>query len=301
MKKTNFLITFLYIIISAVPAFFGLTAISLLLEGAVLTYCFMRGGAGAWGIHAAFAAAVAFPAFGCNAESFAFAAAIFVSVSLVLGLSLKNKLPFRMLLCIATVVCTAIFAGMLFYYMKVYNTSAYKLLFGAPMDALRAAAGSNADILTPYLDALAAQLDMMLPSILIICSMIFSYAVFGIARAMGERSGIFYDALPHYYSLHADMYFSLVFSLLITFSLFSEGSGILLNAIAVISAILAACGASAFNRFLRMRGVKKALRIIIYTVLLLGFLTGFMGMFVYFAFLSIGVFDSFTMQRILKK
>ena len=96
------------------------------------------------------------------------------------------------------------------------------------------------------------------------------------------------------------MYFSLIFSLLIVFSLFDSGSGIVLNAIAVISAVLAACGTSAFNRFLRMRGVKKAVRIIIYTVLLLGFLTGFAGTFIYFAFLSIGVFDSFAVRRIFK-
>lgn len=301
MKKTNILITFLYIIISAIPAFFGLTAISLALCAAALTFCFMRGGARLWGINAAFSELIFFFVLKGNPESFAFVSAVTLLLSLSFGVSLNKKLPFRMLLCIATVLCTTIFAGTLFYYMKTYSTSAYKLLFGTPMDALRAAAGPNLDILGPYLDALAAQLDLMLPSILIICSMLFSYAVFGIARTVGEHSGIFFDTLPHYYSLHADMYFSLIFSLLIVFSLFDSGSGIVLNAIAVISAVLAACGTSAFNRFLRMRGVKKAVRIIIYTVLLLGFLTGFAGTFIYFAFLSIGVFDSFAVRRIFKK
>ena len=75
MKKTNILITFLYIIISAIPAFFGLTAISLALCAAALTFCFMRGGARLWGINAAFSELIFFFVLKGNPESFAFVSA----------------------------------------------------------------------------------------------------------------------------------------------------------------------------------------------------------------------------------
>ena len=102
MKKTNILITFLYIIISAIPAFFGLTAISLALCAAALTFCFMRGGARLWGINAAFSELIFFFVLKGNPESFAFVSAVTLLLSLSFGVSLNKKLPFRMLLCIAT-------------------------------------------------------------------------------------------------------------------------------------------------------------------------------------------------------
>ena len=300
MKTKKYFFAALYLIIAALPVFFGLDIISVLFLSALLTFYFVILG------HICFASlcfivlAALFFTTEFSIIHTVVLAAFAIPVSFLLGYGLENKKSFSAIMMPACTAAVAVVSLAVVYCMKTYNLSAFQVLTGDSFKLFKGSlqqAGADANVLK-YVDVIVYEAEQLLPSILIISVCIFVYAVFGVSRYILKKSGFVYESIPTFSYLRLSRGFTIVFLGLMLISFLFETSGVTLNIITVVTMMFCVCGLSYCNYYLKKKNVSKPLRALIYiAVFVISTATGIGTSVVSSALFVLGIVDSFRNLR----
>ena len=295
MKKNIFLI--LLTALLCLPLLAGFSIISILALGSFLTYTFVRNSAKSFAVSAVtmlLCMALIFRADIPTTLSFSMPV---ILVSYLLGTGISKKQSFQSVIISAVIAAIAAITIILLYNTHITNKTAFSLLFGEFTTVMKdTLAGFG--ISTQYIDEFLVQLELMLPSIIIVSASLCVYVIFGISRTVLERKGYIIENMPHFSELHLNRSFTSVFLVIFLFSLFGGMSAVSLNIITVVVTLFSVCGLSVCVYYLKKFGLPKAVRVIIYVaaVILLPFTAALGGIPTVLMF-GLGIFDSYRSLR----
>lgn len=112
-------------------------------------------------------------------------------------------------------------------------------------------------------------LSAIIPAFFIIVSMIFAYFTVSASKSMLKRIGVSCDYLPKFHQLQANRGMGWIYLLGFISLLFFENATIrvaFVNVLLIISVVLAMCGFSVADYFVKRAGIYKVLRVIIYVI-----------------------------------
>ena len=299
-KKISVLTPVLIIIACTLPATFGLDIVSVMLISAYLTSLFTQKSLKCYILYSLLSAVAFFTALAGNLELFLIYFSLTLITSLVLGICIKKKRSLAYCITAASLCTILVFAAIIFFGMKKYTVSATWLIFGNYINALKSAlvnAQEISEAVTSILVNMEKQLDLLLPSMIVIAAGFFSYFTFGIARAFLSKSGIKLN-MRHFYELRLTSSFTFIFVIVDLISLFMGSNVFFANVSIVLSTLFVMCGISLIDFYLELRGLIMPLRIGIYVVgFILTSFTGVMGSLLISVLQLVGLIDSIRPLR----
>lgn len=300
MIKLKKILPFVYAIICALPTVLGFGAISAVLLSGLLGAEYVKKTPINYALLLVFSGICMFLClYGHIYYTVAYVAIILAS-SLSVGICIKGKKNLSAII-ITTSLCTVtIFLVIIVYYMKKYNISAVDAVFGTYLDTLTAAAELAGDMAAQILAIVSEfrkQIDLILPSLIIVAGSIFSYISFGIARMFIEKNSQKLDIRP-FYLLRLSTSFTFIFIIADMISMFMGTNVLFANVSVVLTTLFVICGISVIDFHLRMKGVKNLVRTIIYiAAFFLVIFTGFIGTIAINILHFIGLIDSLRPLR----
>lgn len=295
MNGKDYIKAALFIIAAALFDFFGLDALTVLLLTSVLAFCFAAFGAKAYGFYCVLTVASVFCASEFIVVHTTVLSAFVILVSLCLGFGFYKH---KTLSAVMTSSCTAavfVAAFYVVYIMKTNNISAFHVLTGAEIYAVKTAlmqAGSSR-LAAQDIDTALHLIDLLLPSMVIITVCLSVYASFGLARYMLEKKGFLYPELRHFSELRLNRGFTALFLIILISTAFFDINGVLINTLSVVMTLIAFCGLSFVDFLLAGKNIKRPVRFIIYALLyVVSALTGIGVLVLMTTLFIIGITDS---------
>ncbi len=300
MNKFAKLLPFLYILLCALPTLFGFGIISAVLLCGTLAAYFVKNSPLSYVALLVFSGIAMFFALYGDVYYLAGYMATIAAVSLSLGICIKGKKTLTGILITASMCTLAIFLAIIVYYMKKYGISAVEAVFGTHLNTIKEAApltGEAAPQIMALVSAFEKQLDLLLPSLIVMASALLSYVSLGIARQIVEKNSKPLDIRP-FYLLRLSSSFTFIFIIADMVSMFLGANILFANVSAVLTSIFVVCGISVIDFHLRMKAVKPFIRAIIYVAafVLITF-TGFFGTIAVNILHFVGLIDSLRPLR----
>lgn len=301
MNKLEKILPFLYIIVCVLPAVLGLGAVSALLLCGLLAAHFVKNSQPYWSVLVIFSAATMYFALFCNLYFLIAYMAVIVVSALSIGICIKGKKSLTHILITTSMCAVAVFLAIIVYYMKKYGISAVDVVFGTYFNTVETVAKSLGDksiVITQLIAVLEKQIDLLLPSLIVLAASLFSYISFGVARLLIEKSSPRLNIRP-FYLLRLSPSFTFIFVIADLISMFVGGSNILFaNVSAVLTTVFVVCGISVLDFHMRRCSINLFLRTVIYVgSFLFVALTGFLGTIAINILHFIGLIDSLRPLR----
>ncbi|MBQ7717940.1 MAG: DUF2232 domain-containing protein [Clostridia bacterium] len=283
-----------------VPLIFGFPFLSVLALCSLFTYNLVKNSFKVFAVIAAVVLLIMFAAFRGNIPAILSFFGLLVIVSYVLGMGISKKKTFSSTMISTVTAAIAAITLILLYYTHTTGKTAFTLLFGDYIEVLKQTF-AQLDISSDFADLFAQQLELMMPSFIIISTAITVYIVFCISRGFLERNGYMIDNMPHFEELSLNRTFSTVFLFILLFSMFDGVSAVAMNIIMVVVTLFAMCGLSVGVYYIKTFGLPKAIRVIIYILLVVIMMfVNALGGIPTIVLLIVGVIDSYRPLRFRK-
>jgi len=184
--------------------------------------------------------------------------------------------------------------------MNRYKTSAVWVIYGEYFTLLKELAAEVPKIKNQLIETvslLQQQIDLMLPSMVIVGAMFLSYIVFQAVRIISEKQNVKVQ-IRHFYELRLNKSFTVIFLIVDLIAAGMVNNIIALNVSSVIYVIFTVCGVSVIDFYLQVMGVPTVLRVIIYIAAVVVFsLLGPIGTLIANIIYFVGMIDSFRPLR----
>ena len=294
-KISEKLLPIIYILICALLCTFGFAALSIVLLSALLSSLCAQKGFKFYCFYAGISVIALFLAFGMNFTDASIYSAVFIALSISISSCILRKKSLSYTLISSALPFLAIICTVLVYFMKSYNVSAVDIIFGQYLKNAQALLIGEGDIAKEINDVvyyLSMQLDLLLPSILVLTSAFISYVTLSLTRWMLKKHGILIF-MRQFSELRLWGSFTFIFIILDIVLVFIPTNPILSNVSIILTTIFVVCGVSVIDFYLKMKRFKTPVRILIYVA---GFLAlsalGVIGSLIINVLHFVGLIDS---------
>ena len=299
-KKFPALVPLMVIIACSLPSALGLGIVSSVLISAYLTSYLAEKGFKSYIIYAVLSGGALFLSSFGDIISFMVYYPLSLFISLTLGICIKRGRSLAHTVTASSLCTIVLFTGMIFIGMKKFSVSAVSLIFGNYFNTLKSALATTGEMATtilPVIDMLQKQLDLFLPSFIVVSAGLLSYFTFGIARGFLGRRNIKLK-MRHLYELRLMPSFTFIFVVIDLISLIMGNNAFFANVNVVLSTIFVMCGVSVVDFYLDLKGIATPVRIIIYAgAFLLSSFTGILGSLLVSVLQFTGLIDSIRPLR----
>ena len=303
-KITEKLLPIIYILICALLCIFGFAALSAVLLSAYLSSLCVQKGFKVYLLYAAVSVIALFLAFGMHFTDAAIYSAMAIALSVSIAFCIIRKKSLTHTLISSALPFLAIVCSVLVYFMKSYNVSAVDIVFGQYLKNAQALLIGEGDVAKQINDTvyyLSMQLDLLLPSILVLTSAFVSYVTLSLTRWILKKHGIMI-LMRRFSELRLWGSFTFIFVILDIVLAFTPSNLILSNVSVILTTIFVVCGISVIDFYLRMKKFRTPVRILIYVA---GFLAlsvmGIIGSLIINVLHFIGLIDSIRPLRRVDK
>jgi len=221
-------------------------------------------------------------------------------LSFAIGYSLKKGFSLYKMMAIASTGVVVIVGVWVIFCMNRYKTSAVWVIYGEYFTLLKELAAEVPKIKNQLIETvslLQQQIDLMLPSMVIVGAMFLSYIVFQAVRIISEKQNVKVQ-IRHFYELRLNKSFTVIFLIVDLIAAGMVNNIIALNVSSVIYVIFTVCGVSVIDFYLQVMGVPTVLRVIIYIAAVVVFsLLGPIGTLIANIIYFVGMIDSFRPLR----
>ena len=270
-KISEKLLPIIYILICALLCTFGFAALSIVLLSAFLSSLCAQKGFKIYCFYAGISVIALFLAFGMNFTDASIYSAIFIALSISISSCILSKKSLSYTLISSALPFLAIICAVLVYFMKSYNVSAVDIIFGQYLKNAQTLFIGEGDIAKEINDVvyyLSMQLDLLLPSILVLTSAFISYVTLSLTRWMLKKHGILI-LMRQFSELRLWGSFTFIFIILDIVLVFVPTNPILSNVSIILTTIFVVCGVSVIDFYLKMKRFKTSVRILIYVAVFL--------------------------------